>query len=179
MAAASAWACSTKDGAGKKIGRSRDHRPSLRKENSEGNTSAAPRVEHASLCSTRQGLWRRTQTGRDFGWAPIRLDWFGFVLPALILNYFGQGALVLMLRDRQPVLPAVPGVGALPNGDPRHRDDGDRLEVVISGAFSLSQQGMQLSLLPLLDVQQTSPEESAQSPTAPSRMTSDVRSRAS
>ena len=37
-----------------------------------------------------------------FGWAPIRLDWFGFVLPALILNYFGQGALVLMLRKRSP-----------------------------------------------------------------------------
>jgi hypothetical protein len=52
-------------------------------------------------------------------------------------------------------------------------------QAVISGAFSLSQQGMQLSLLPRLDVQQTSPEESAQSPTAPSRMTSDVRSRAS
>ena len=53
-------------------------------------------------------------------------------------------------------------------------------QVVISGgAFSLSQQGMQLSLFPRLDVQQTSPEESAQSPTAPSRMTSDVRSRAS
>ena len=41
-----------------------------------------------------------------FGRAPIRRGWFMVVLPALVLNYFGQGALLLEQseRDRQPVL---------------------------------------------------------------------------
>ena len=50
-----------------------------------------------------------------FGKRPIRLAWFGLVLPALLLNYFGQGA--LLLSDPQAaaatVLPAGPGLGAL------------------------------------------------------------------
>ena len=48
-----------------------------------------------------------------FGKRPIRLAWFGVVLPALVLNYFGQGALLLRdpERGRQPVLPAGPGLG--------------------------------------------------------------------
>ena len=48
-----------------------------------------------------------------FGRTPIRLAWFGLVLPGLVLNYFGQGALVL--RDpaalEQPVLPPGPRLG--------------------------------------------------------------------
>ena len=48
-----------------------------------------------------------------FGRPPIRIAWFGLVLPALVLNYFGQGALVL--RDpaalEQPVLPAGAALG--------------------------------------------------------------------
>ncbi len=54
-----------------------------------------------------------------FGRRPIQIAWLGFVLPALVINYFGQGALVLSHpeRDRQPVLPALSGLGA----DPRRR----------------------------------------------------------
>ncbi|MBV9978244.1 MAG: potassium transporter Kup [Hyphomicrobiales bacterium] len=95
-----------------------------------------------------------------FGRRPIRLDWWCFVLPALLLNYFGQGALVLTHPE------AV--------GSPFYRLFPDWLlypitllataatviasQAVISGAFSLSQQAMQLSLLPRLDVRQTSEE---------------------
>ena len=57
-----------------------------------------------------------------FGRAPIRLAWFGLVLPALVLNYFGQGA--LLLREpggpRAPVLPPGPGLAALAADRARH-----------------------------------------------------------
>ena len=67
-----------------------------------------------------------------FGQRPIRLAWFGLVLPALMLNYFGQGALMLLdPRDAsQPVLPAGAVVGpaaargaghAAPRSSPRRR----------------------------------------------------------
>jgi KUP system potassium uptake protein len=95
-----------------------------------------------------------------FGRKPIRLDWFGLVLPALSLNYFGQGALVLshpealdspfyhlfsdwMLYPMTLLATAATVIAS---------------QAVISGAFSLSQQAMQLSLLPRLDVRQTSEE---------------------
>ena len=53
-----------------------------------------------------------------FGRVPIRLAWFAVVLPGLVLNYFGQGALLLDRpeRARKPVLPARPGLGALSAG---------------------------------------------------------------
>ena len=65
-----------------------------------------------------------------FGARPIRLAWFAVVLPALLLNYFGQGA--LLLRDpagarRIPFYALVPALGALPDGRARHRGDGRRL----------------------------------------------------
>ena len=55
-----------------------------------------------------------------FGAPAIRAAWFALVFPALILNYLGQGALILSdpRRDREPVLPAVPGLGADADGDP-------------------------------------------------------------
>ena len=53
-----------------------------------------------------------------FGKRPIRLAWFALVLPALLLNYFGQGALLLLDAPaaEQPVLPAGAGVGAAAAG---------------------------------------------------------------
>ena len=58
-----------------------------------------------------------------FGRLPIRLGWFAVVLPALVLNYFGQGALLLAdpRSHREPVLPARPGMAALPDGGVCHR----------------------------------------------------------
>ena len=61
-----------------------------------------------------------------FGKRAIRIAWFGVAAPGLVLNYFGQGALLLVdpAAIREPVLPGLPGVGALSDG--RARDGGDR-----------------------------------------------------
>ena len=95
-----------------------------------------------------------------FGRAPIRLDWFAFVLPALVLNYFGQGALVLSNPAAldSPFYRLFPDWAVLPVVLMATAATVIASQAVISGAFSLSQQAMQLSLLPRLDVQQTSKE---------------------
>ncbi len=95
-----------------------------------------------------------------FGRGPIRLDWFAFVLPALVLNYFGQGALVLAHPDvvDSPFFHLFPDWGLVPIVLLATAATVIASQAVISGAFSLSQQAMQLSLLPRLDVQQTSAE---------------------
>ena len=61
-----------------------------------------------------------------FGPSPIRRAWLRFVFPALLLNYFGQGALLLGKPggDREPVFPPRPGLGSLSAG--RARFDGYR-----------------------------------------------------
>ncbi len=95
-----------------------------------------------------------------FGRGPIRLDWFAFVLPALMLNYFGQGALVLAQPETldNPFYRMFPVWGLYPIVLLATAATVIASQAVISGAFSLSQQAMQLSLLPRLDVHQTSDE---------------------
>ena len=96
-----------------------------------------------------------------FGRRPIRIAWFAVVCPALLLNYFGQGALLLARPDGgpQPVLPARAGVGALSRSScsrPRRRSIAS--QAVISGAFSLTRQAVQLGYLPRMDIIHTSSE---------------------
>lgn len=95
-----------------------------------------------------------------FGRGPIRLDWFTFVLPSLVLNYFGQGARVLAdpAAADSPFYHLFPGWAVLPVVLLATAATVIASQAVISGAFSLSQQAMQLSLLPRLDVHQTSTE---------------------
>ena len=64
-----------------------------------------------------------------FGREPIRRAWLWLVLPALLANYYGQGALLLSDADRarEPVLPPGAGLGALSAGGARHRRHRDRL----------------------------------------------------
>ncbi len=95
-----------------------------------------------------------------FGRGPIRLDWFAFVLPALVLNYFGQGALVLSHPEAldSPFYRMFPDWALYPLVLLATAATVIASQAVISGAFSLSQQAMQLSLLPRLDVRQTSAE---------------------
>ena len=94
------------------------------------------------------------------GRGPIRLDWFGLVLPALVLNYFGQGALVLAQPEAidSPFYHLFPNWLLYPMTLLATAATVIASQAVISGAFSLSQQAMQLSLLPRLDVRQTSEE---------------------
>jgi KUP system potassium uptake protein len=95
-----------------------------------------------------------------FGRSPIRLDWFAFVLPALVLNYFGQGALVLAHPEAlaSPFYHLFPDWALYPIVLLATAATVIASQAVISGAFSLSQQAMQLSLMPRLDVRQTSAE---------------------
>ena len=95
-----------------------------------------------------------------FGRSPIRLDWFALVLPALTLNYFGQGALVLAHPEAadSPFFKLFPDWGLWPIVLLATAATVIASQAVISGAFSLSHQAMQLGLLPRMDVQQTSDE---------------------
>ncbi|MBV9813378.1 MAG: potassium transporter Kup [Acetobacteraceae bacterium] len=95
-----------------------------------------------------------------FGRGVVRLDWFGLVLPALVLNYFGQGALVLTHPETvdAPFYHLFPAWLLLPTTLLATAATVIASQAVISGAFSLSQQAIQLGLLPRLDIEQTSEE---------------------
>jgi KUP system potassium uptake protein len=99
-----------------------------------------------------------------FGRFPIRLAWFAVVLPALVLNYFGQGALVLGngAAIENPFFHLAPDWGLLPLVLLSTAATIIASQAVISGAFSLSRQAMQLGLMPPLDIFQTSPQERGQ-----------------
>ena len=99
-----------------------------------------------------------------FGKRPIRLAWFGLVLPALLLNYFGQGALLLrepsavanpfyLLAPRALTLPLVvlATMAAIIAS-----------QALISGAFSLTQQAVQLGYSPRVTIMHTSRSEAGQ-----------------
>ena len=93
-----------------------------------------------------------------FGRFPIRVAWFGLVLPALVLNYFGQGALLLSDKTaiENPFFRLVPGWGLMPLVLLSTAATVIASQAVISGSFSLTRQAIQLGLMPQLDVFQTS-----------------------
>jgi len=99
-----------------------------------------------------------------FGRGPIRLAWVSLVLPALLLNYFGQGALLIAdpsaIRNpfyslspewaRIPLLFLATGAAVIAS------------QALISGAFSLTQQAVQLGYFPRMRIDHTSPREIGQ-----------------
>ena len=93
-----------------------------------------------------------------FGARSIRQAWFFIALPALVLNYFGQGALVL--RDPSaidnPFFRLVPDWGVVPMVVLAAAATVIASQAVISGAFSLTAQAMRMGYLPRLQVVQTS-----------------------
>jgi KUP system potassium uptake protein len=93
-----------------------------------------------------------------FGIRPIRLTWFGFVLPALLLNYFGQGALVLgdPSAAEHPFFRLAPQWALLPLVGLTTLATVIASQAVISGAFSLTRQAVQLGYLPRMDIEHTS-----------------------
>ena len=99
-----------------------------------------------------------------FGRFPIRVAWFALVLPALVLNYFGQGALVLNDKAAidNPFFRMVPAWGLFPLVLLSTLATVIASQAVISGAFSLSRQAVQLGLMPPLDIFQTSTRERGQ-----------------
>jgi KUP system potassium uptake protein len=93
-----------------------------------------------------------------FGVRPIRLAWSGFVLPALVLGYFGQGALLL----REPKAITNPFFALVPEGWPTlllvllsSAATVIASQALISGAFSLTRQAMLLGYLPRVTVKHT------------------------
>jgi KUP system potassium uptake protein len=95
-----------------------------------------------------------------FGRKAIRLDWFFLVMPALVLNYFGQGALVLgdPAAAGNPFFLLFPAALLVPVVLLTTGATVIASQAVISGAFALIQQAIQLGALPRLDVRQTSDE---------------------
>ena len=99
-----------------------------------------------------------------FGKRPIRYAWFSLVLPALLLNYFGQGALLLRnpAAAQQPFFLLAPGWALLPMVVLATAAAIIASQALISGAFSLTQQAIQLGYCPRLDIEHTSHHEIGQ-----------------
>jgi KUP system potassium uptake protein len=99
-----------------------------------------------------------------FGRRPIRAAWFTIVLPALMLNYFGQGALVLSdpTAAFNPFYLLAPGWGVLPLVVLATMATIIASQAVISGAFSITKQAVQFGFLPRLTTTHTSSTESGQ-----------------
>jgi KUP system potassium uptake protein len=93
-----------------------------------------------------------------FGARPIRYGWYFFVLPALMLNYLGQGALVLGHPEAvaNPFYLAVPEWGRIPMVVLAAAAAIIASQAVITGAFSVTRQAMQLGYIPRMVIQHTS-----------------------
>ncbi len=99
-----------------------------------------------------------------FGKFPIRAAWFGLVLPALVLNYYGQGA--LLLKDptaiQNPFYLLAPGWALIPMVALATAATVIASQAVISGAFSVARQAVQLGYLPRMKIVHTSHMEAGQ-----------------
>jgi KUP system potassium uptake protein len=93
-----------------------------------------------------------------FGKFPIRVAWFSFVLPALLLNYFGQGA--LLLHDphaiSNPFYLLAPAWSLIPMVLLATAATVIASQAVISGAYSIANQSVQMGFLPRMEIRQTS-----------------------
>ena len=104
-----------------------------------------------------------------FGRGPMRLSWFGFVMPCLLLNYFGQGAMIAGLPPEQaaevvrnPFFLLASEEYRLPLVILATVATFIASQAVISGAFSITHQAMQLGFMPRMTVRHTSETESGQ-----------------
>ncbi|MEY2800821.1 MAG: hypothetical protein RL513_405 [Pseudomonadota bacterium] len=99
-----------------------------------------------------------------FGKTPIRLAWFSVVMPALTLNYFGQGALLLEDPDavKNPFYLMAPDWAQLPLVLLATAATVIASQALITGAFSVTKQVIQLGYLPRLNIQHTSVRDTGQ-----------------
>ena len=104
-----------------------------------------------------------------FGRGPMRLSWFGFVMPCLLLNYFGQGAMIISLGDASaaqaitnPFFYMAPEALRLPLVLLATAATFIASQAVISGAFSVTHQAVQLGFIPRLSILHTSDEHHGQ-----------------
>ena len=104
-----------------------------------------------------------------FGRNPIRVSWLFFVLPALMLNYLGQGAMIIAAPDAQvphiihnPFFLLAPENLRLPLVILATMATVIASQAVISGAFSVTQQAIQLGFMPRLRIEHTSASSAGQ-----------------
>jgi KUP system potassium uptake protein len=99
-----------------------------------------------------------------FGRLPIRLAWFSLVLPALVLNYFGQAALILHDPStlENPFYRLAPDWLLIPLVVLATAATVIASQAVISGAFSVAHQAVQLGFLPRMAINHTSSSEAGQ-----------------
>lgn len=99
-----------------------------------------------------------------FGLKPIRYAWFGFVFPALLCNYFGQGALLLQNPGaiENPFYLLAPSWALYPLLLLATFATVIASQAVISGAFSITRQAIQLGYCPRMTIQHTSGDEMGQ-----------------
>ena len=99
-----------------------------------------------------------------FGVRPIRIVWFALVLPSLVLNYFGQGALLLRVPGAvvNPFYLLAPSWGLYPLIILATAAAVIASQAVISGAFSLTRQAVQLGYWPRMQIEHTSSREMGQ-----------------
>ena len=129
-------------------------------------------IENRSIAIVAMGSVVLAVTGAEalyadmghFGSKPIRQAWFGLVLPSLILNYFGQGALLLVnpAAADNPFYRLAPEWLLYPLVALATLATVIASQAVISGAFSVSRQAMQLGFLPRIEVQFTSEKAQGQ-----------------
>jgi KUP system potassium uptake protein len=104
-----------------------------------------------------------------FGTRPIRLTWFAIVFPALVLNYFGQGALLMVNPEAagHPFYAMVPAWAMVPTVLLATLATIIASQAVISGAFSMTRQAIQLGYLPRLNIRHTAATQIGQIYVAP------------
>jgi KUP system potassium uptake protein len=128
--------------------------------------------DHTSLAFLALGSVVLAVTGGEalytdmghFGRYPIRLAWFGFVMPALVLNYFGQGALLLNEPEaiENPFFHLGPDWALVPMVLLATVATVIASQAVISGAFSVARQAIQMGFLPRMLIVHTSGKEEGQ-----------------
>ncbi len=129
-------------------------------------------IENRAIAIVAMGAVVLSVTGAEalyadmghFGSRPIRQAWFGFVLPSLILNYFGQGALLLVdpTTVENPFYHLAPDWALYPLVALSTIATVIASQAVISGAFSVTRQAMQLGFVPRFEVKYTSEKEQGQ-----------------
>ncbi|MEW5864981.1 MAG: potassium transporter Kup [Pseudomonadota bacterium] len=99
-----------------------------------------------------------------FGRGPVRIAWFSLVAPALVLNYFGQGALLLVSPEtvQNPFYLLVPQWALYPMVALATAATVIASQATITGAYSITRQAIQLGFLPRMNVVQTSARERGQ-----------------
>ncbi len=99
-----------------------------------------------------------------FGKKPIRLAWFSIVMPSLVLNYFGQGALLLNnpAAVKNPFFMMAPDWALMPLVGLATLATVIASQALITGAFSVTKQAIQMGYLPRLRIEHTSVRDTGQ-----------------